>query len=91
LEEALRVGCLNTASDLVKQATVLEQTMVRLYSSWKRVGSLADRLYVDTGASTPHLRSLLGCLEQLAGQIIEVQLGDGSEGKIRLQILSDND
>jgi hypothetical protein len=46
---------------------------------------------VDTGASTPHLRSLLGCLEQLAGQIIEVQLGDGSEGRIRLQILSDND
>lgn len=91
LEEALRVGCLNTASDLVKQATVLEQTMVKLYSSWKRVGSLADRLYVDTGASTPHLRSLLGCLEQLAGQIIEVQLGDGSEGRIRLQILSDNE
>ena len=44
LEEALRVGCLNTASDLVKQATVLEQTMVKLHSSWKRVGSLADRL-----------------------------------------------
>ena len=65
--------------------------MVKLYSSWKRVGSLADRLYVDTGASPPHLRSLLGCLEQLAGQIIEVQLGDGSEGRIRLQILSDSE
>jgi hypothetical protein len=89
LEEALRVGCLSTAADLVKQATQLEQNIVKLYNTWKRVGSLADRLYVDTGASTPHLRSLLTCLEQLAGQIIEVQLGDSKQGKVRLQILSD--
>lgn len=91
LEEALRVGCLSTASDLVKQATQLEQTMVKLHSTWRRLGSLADRLYVDTGASTPHLRSLLSCLEQLAGQVIEVNLGDSTEGKIRLQILSDEE
>ncbi|MGB3403319.1 MAG: hypothetical protein WBA77_11570 [Microcoleaceae cyanobacterium] len=89
LEEALRVGCLSTAADLVKQATQLEQNIAKLYNTWKRVGSLADRLYVDTGASTPHLRSLLTCLEQLAGQIIEVQLGDSKQGKVRLQILSD--
>ena len=89
LEEALRVGCLSTAADLVKQATQLEQAVVKLYNTWNRVGSLADRLYVDTGASTPHLRSLLGCLEQLAGQIIEIQLGDTQQKKIRLQILSD--
>jgi hypothetical protein len=89
LEEALRVGCLSTAADLVKQATQLEQNIVKLYNTWKRVGSLADRLYVDTGASTPHLRSLLTCLEQLAGQIIEVQLGESKQGKVRLQILSD--
>jgi hypothetical protein len=89
LEEALRVGCLSTAADLVKQATQLEQNIVKLYNTWKRVGSLADRLYVDTGASTPHLRSLLTCLEQLAGQIIEVQLGESKPGKVRLQILSD--
>ncbi len=91
LEEALRVGCLNTAADLVKQATQVEQSMVKLYNTWRRVGSLADRLYVDTGASTPHLRSLLSCLEQLAGQIIEVQIGEAQDGKIRLQILSTTD
>ncbi len=89
LEEALRVGCLSTAADLVKQATLLEQNIVKLYNTWKRVGNLADRLYVDTGASTPHLRSMLTCLEQLAGQIIEVQLGDSQQGKVRLQILSE--
>src|SRR4028118_1768542 len=57
LQEALRLDCLNTAADLVKQASTLEQTVGKLYTTWKRLGSLSDRLYVGTGASTPHLRS----------------------------------
>lgn len=86
LEEALRLGCISIAADLVNQASQLEQTIAKLYTTWKRVGSLADRLYVDTGASTPNLRSLLGCLEPLAGEVMEIQLGGGSERTIRLQI-----
>lgn len=86
LEEALRLGCINIAADLVNQASVLEQTIAKLYTTWKRIGSLADRLYVDTGASTPNLRSLLTRLEQLAGEVLEVELGANSERTIRLQI-----
>jgi hypothetical protein len=89
LEEALRMGCLNTAADLVKQASQIEQTVAKLYTTWRRLGSLTDRLYVDTGASTPHLRMLLTCLDRLAGQVIEVPLGDEGDRTIRLQILSD--
>ncbi|MBD1939601.1 MULTISPECIES: hypothetical protein [unclassified Microcoleus] len=90
LEEALRLGCLNTAADMVKQASQVEQTVAKLYTTWKRLSSLADRLYVDTGATTPHLRSLISCMERLAGEVIEVQLGD-NERTIRLRILSDSD
>lgn len=86
LEEALRLGCINIAADLVNQASVLEQTITKLYSTWKRLGSLADRLYVDTGASTPHLRTLLSGLENLTGEVMEVHLGGDSERTIRLQI-----
>ena len=86
LEEALRLGCISTAAELVNQASQLEQTIAKLYTTWKRVGSLADRLYVDTGASTPNLRSLLGCLEPLASEVMEIQLGGGIERTIRLQI-----
>ena len=86
LEEALRLGCINTAAELVNQASQLEQTIAKLYTTWKRVGSLADRLYVDTGASTPNLRSLLGCLEPLASEVMEIQLGGGIERTIRIQI-----
>ncbi len=92
LEEALRLGCINIAADLVNQASVLEQTIAKLYATWKRIGSLADRLYVDTGASTPNLRSLLGCLEPLAGEVVEIQLGNANATDsvgvrtIRLQI-----
>jgi hypothetical protein len=90
LLEALRLGCINIAADLVNQASVLEQTTAKLYTTWKRIGSLSDRLYVETGASNPHLRSLLDCLEPLGGEVLEVQLGNSTANEavrtIRLQI-----
>jgi hypothetical protein len=89
LEEALRVDCLNTAADLVKQATQLEQAVAKLYTTWKRLGSLSDRLYVDTGASNPHLRSMLTCLESLTSEVIEVELDEGGQKIVRLRIISD--
>jgi hypothetical protein len=89
LEEALRLGCLNLAADLVKQASQLEQTVARFYTLWKRLSSQADRLYVDTGASTPQLRSLLGCLERLSGDTIEVHLDETGENAVRIKVLSD--
>ncbi|MDX2213228.1 MAG: hypothetical protein SFY66_08055 [Oculatellaceae cyanobacterium bins.114] len=91
LEEALRVGCLNSTADLVNNAAQLEQLIAKLYTTWKRLNSLAERVYLDSGASTPHLRSLLSSLNALSGNILELQLGD-PEGQsfsriIRLQIL----
>jgi hypothetical protein len=86
LVEAQRLGCLNVAAELVNQASQLEQSIAKLYMTWKKIGNLSDRLYVDTGASTPHLRSLLTCLESLSGEVMEVQLGSAAERTIRLQI-----
>ncbi|WP_041229914.1 hypothetical protein [Rippkaea orientalis] len=90
LEEALRLDCLNTAADLVKQATQLEQAVAKLYTTWKRLGSLADRLYVDTGASNPNLRSMLTCLESLSSEVIEVQLDEAGEKTVRLRVMTDD-
>jgi hypothetical protein len=90
LQEALRLDCLNTAADLVKQASVLEQTVGKLYTTWKRLGSLSDRLYVDTGASTPHLRSLLNCIDRLTAEVIEVPLDDTGDQIIRLKVMTES-
>lgn len=90
LEEAQRVGCLSVAADLVNQASQIEQTIAKLYMTWKRIGNLADRLYVDTGASTPNLRSLLSCIEPLGGEVMELQLTGATEHTIRLQIQESN-
>lgn len=89
LEEALRLECLSTAADLVKQAIQLEQTVGKLYTTWKRLGSLADRLYVDTGASSPHLRSMLSSLESLSGEVIEVRLDEAGERTVRLRMMTE--
>jgi len=90
LEEAQRVGCLNIAADLVNQASQIEQTIAKLYMTWKRIGNLSDRLYVDTGASTPKLRSLLECLEPFGGELMEVKIGGATERTVRLQIQETN-
>ncbi|MDB9537779.1 hypothetical protein PN451_18400 [Dolichospermum planctonicum CS-1226] len=86
LEEAQRVGCLSIAADLVNQASQIEQSIAKLYMTWKKIGNLADRLYVDTGVSTPNLRSLLTCIEPLGGEMMELQLSGAIEHTIRLQI-----
>jgi hypothetical protein len=90
LEEAQRIGCLSIAADLVNQASQMEQSIAKLYMTWKKISNLADRLYVDTGASTPNLRSLLTCIEPLGGEIMELQLSGAIEHTIRLQIQETN-
>ena len=90
LDEALRTGCLNSAADLVNQAAQLEQAAVKLYTAWKRMNKLSDRVYVDSGESTPHLRALLAALGPLCSERIEVQLGATDSAiarQIRLQML----
>ncbi|HEY9659422.1 MAG TPA: hypothetical protein V6C65_13275 [Allocoleopsis sp.] len=90
LEEALRIGCLNSTADLMTQASQLEQTIVKLYTTWKRLNTLAERVYLDSGSSTPHLRSLLSQLAPLTNELLEVNLGDADSSfsrTIRLRVL----
>ncbi|EDX86220.1 hypothetical protein S7335_3923 [Synechococcus sp. PCC 7335] len=92
LDEALRIGCLNSTADLVNQATQLEQAAVKLYTAWKRMSKLSDRIFVDSGESTPNLRSLLAALSPLCSELIEVQLGEANSTtarRIKLRMLSD--
>jgi len=94
LEEAMRVGCLNATADLVNQAAQLEQAIAKLYTTWKRVTGLCDRVYVDSGSSTPNLRSLLAYLSPLSGETLELQLGDPASGTsrmIRLQVIPEEE
>jgi hypothetical protein len=94
LEEALRIGCLNSTADLVNQASQLEQTIVKLYTTWKRLNSLAERVYLDSGSSTPNLRSLLSHLAPLSNELLEVSLGDEDSSfsrMIRLRILPEEE
>lgn len=93
LEEALRLGCLSSTADLVTQAAQLEQAIAKLYTTWKRINKLSERIYVDTGSSTPNLRSLLSCLDRLSGEMIEFSIGDprgeGFSRTIRLKLEDD--
>lgn len=78
LEEALRVGCLNSAADMVAQAAQIEQTAVKLYTAWKRLNQLSERVFVDSGESTPNLRALLTALGPIVGDTVQVRLGEAN-------------
>ena len=39
LDEAQRVGCLSIAADLVNQASQIEQTIAKLYMTWKKISN----------------------------------------------------
>lgn len=88
LEEALRIGCLSSTADMVNQAAQLEQLIVKLFLTWKRLNTLSERVYLDSGASTPHLRTLLSCLNPLSGEVLETPLDSLGERTVRLKILS---
>jgi hypothetical protein len=89
LEEALRIGSLSATADLVNHAAQLEQLTVKLFLTWKRLNSLSERVYLDSGESTPHLRTLLSCLGNLANEVIETPMDDMNDRLVRLQVLAE--
>ncbi len=88
LTEALRIDALKTTTDFTATAAQVEQLTVKLYGAWQRLADLAERLYLESGESTPHLRALLAALAPLCESEITVPLSPEKGGILRLQFLS---
>ncbi len=90
IQEAHRLESLNLLSDALGQAQALESSVLKLHSAWRRLGGLQERLWLESGSSTPYLRELLGALESLCGATMRVSLGEISGGKkVRLQLVEE--
>ncbi|MCP9793450.1 hypothetical protein [Vulcanococcus limneticus] len=90
MQEALRLDALGLLADAVGQAQILESAVLRLHTSWRRLNGLQERLWVESGSSTPHLRELLTLLQTLSGNTMRVSLGELAGGKrVRLQIVEE--
>ncbi|MCP9860445.1 hypothetical protein [Cyanobium sp. Cruz-8H5] len=91
LQEAQRLDALGLLADAVGQAQALESAVLKLHTSWRRLGGLQERLWVESGSSTPHLRELLTVLQSLSGTTIRVSLGELAGGKrVRLQLVEES-
>ena len=65
--------------------------MLKLHTSWRRLNGLQERLWVESGSSTPHLRELLTALQSLSGSTMRVSLGELAGGKrLRLQLVEES-
>jgi hypothetical protein len=91
LQEAQRLDALGLIADAVGQAQQLESAVLKLHTSWRRLGGLQERLWVESGSSTPHLRELLQALQSLSGTTLRVSLGELAGGKrLRLQLVEES-
>lgn len=90
MQEAQRLDVLGLLADAVGQAQQLESAVLKLHTSWRRLGGLQERLWVESGSSTPHLRELLNALQSLSGSTMRVSLGELAGGKrVRLQLVEE--
>jgi hypothetical protein len=88
--EAQRLDALGVLADAVGQARQLEKAVLQLHTSWRRLNLLQERLWVESGSSTPHLRTTLQALQTLSGSTLRVSLGELAGGKrVRLQIVEE--
>ena len=90
IQEAQRLDSLGLLADAFGQARSIENSVVKLYLAWKKVGNLYERLWVESGSSTPYLREVLESLRVITGPTIRISLGELSGGKnLRLQIVEE--
>jgi len=65
--------------------------VLKLHTSWRRLGGLQGRLWVESGSSTPYLRDVLSVLQSLSGATMRVSLGELAGGKrVRLQLVEES-
>ena len=90
IQEAQRLDALGILSDALYQAQQVESAVLKLHTSWRRLGGLQERLWVESGSSTPHLRELIQALQSLSGTTMRVSLGELAGGKrVRLQLVEE--
>ena len=91
MQEAQRLDALGLLADAVGQAQALESAVLKLHTSWRRLGGLQERLWVESGSSTPYLRDVLNALQRLSGATMRVSLGELAGGKrVRLQLVEES-
>ena len=90
-QEAQRIDSLALLADALSQAKTIEATVLRLHTAWRKLGDIHERLWLESGSSTPYLRKVLNALAVLNGSSMKVSLGEIAGGKIiRLQIVEEN-
>ena len=91
MQQAQRLDALGLLADAVGQAQSLESAVLKLHTSWRRLGGLQERLWVESGSSTPYLRDVLSALQSLSGATLRVSLGELAGGKrVRLQLVEES-
>ena len=89
-QEAQRLELLSQLADGFTQAKAIESAVLRLYLAWKKLGVIHEKLWIDSGESSPYLREVLDALQSITGVNMKVSLGELEGGKkLRLQLIEE--
>ncbi len=89
-QEAQRLEALDLLADAFGQAKAVEASVIKLYLSWRKLGGIQEKLWLESGSSTPYLRNVLDALQTISGATMRISLGELAGGKkIRLQIVEE--
>ncbi len=90
-QEAQRLEALDLLADSFNQAKAIESSVMKLYLAWRKLGGIHEKLWIESGSSTPYLRNVLDALQTICGSTLRVSLGELAGGKkIRLQIVEES-
>ena len=90
-KEAQRIDSLGYLADAFTQAKSIESSILRFHTAWRRLGDINEKLWLESGSSTPYLREVIKALQSLTGANMRVSLGEVFGGKkIRLQIVEED-
>ncbi len=90
MQEAQRLDALGLLADALGQAQAIEASVLKFHTAWRRLGGVQEKLWVESGSSTPYLRDVLTALQSLSGVNLRVSLGELAGGKrLRLQMVEE--
>lgn len=71
-EQLKRVEAVSLGASFISAMVKVEKLARKLKQAWEKLGHLGERLFVETGVSTPEIRKLLGCADTLTQNVCRI-------------------
>ena len=91
IDESYRLEITEVVASAMKTQKSIVELLTKALAAKQKLSNICERIYLETGASTPETRNLLNILEQYTNNVIEIPGIAGSSGfRVTISSLEDN-